>query len=181
MAVLVAALSLFHAAMIMATNAPPSALKTAFEPLLRWYRGPAVSQTWALFAPGVPKANLSVIVRGRDADHKTTPWYDVTRYYLDLRAQNAFAPSVAASEGVYHAAAILTAEDRVNRDSPPYVLLHRTAAHVLWLYAHSRDLRTIQIEIDETPVAEPGSRQHVQRMAALKLGWDAFPRDAALQ
>lgn len=172
LAVVVSA-TIAHATLVLLTNSPHNALKSAAAPVFRIYHGPFIDQGWSLFAPNLPNENAHVIVRGKTTRGVLTPWLDVSRFFDDESRSNRFTVLRPISEGFYHATSMLTARKR-GLHSLEGVIIENTSAMVLCEYYKTASFQRMELEIDEYPISL-SSRRLDEPTRSVRFGWLPFP------
>jgi hypothetical protein len=178
-AVAIAAATLFQAVMVVAVNLPVDSAALDLSPLLGSYRGPQISQNWALFAPQPTADNIHAIVRGVTASGSHTGWYDASQFFIIAMRKNRFTPTRAVSEGLAHSVGIVKADPS---HEPERSIVLRTCAMVLELYAPRTRIVAIQVELDSWEI--PPFSEHPQSprvIGAKQLKWAPLPNVTALQ
>ena len=173
-AILSCAMAAFHAFMVFLINTPSNAIRQSFAPVVTFYDGPWLHQSWSIFAPNPPEANVHVLVRGRNRNGRVTAWYDASLFFLDIVGRNRLNPLRELGEGLGHAALAASQDDR-NILARAFVT--RTAAMVLRLYAPSASAAE-QIELDCWQIPAPGTSR--KAVSVDRWHWQPIPNVAPL-
>ncbi|AKU15387.1 DUF5819 family protein [Luteipulveratus mongoliensis] len=73
--------------------ARPLPLPAPARGVLTAYMEPVFKQTWSVFAPDPVSVNTSLLVRGRTADGRVTPWFDVSACDVDSAIRHHSVPN----------------------------------------------------------------------------------------
>lgn len=176
---LIAAVMVFHAAMVFIMNSPVNEIRRLASPLMDAYNGPWLSQGWTMFAPDPPHSNERALVRGRTKNGRITGWYDVTEYFDTALRANRFTVVRPEAEGFAHGLTVLSS-GLSDRRAIGNEIVTRTAAQVLRIDANNLQFVQMQLDIERAHIRAIDYGPANPTVSRTITRWMAIPSPSAL-